>query len=128
MKPWWRNDDGSAAAEMTLITPLLVLVVVGVVQFGVWLHATHTAQAIAAQALQTARVSDGSEASGRAQAEVLLNAAGRGLVLHPSVDVVRDAQRARVTIHGQAQRVLPFLNLPVNASAAGPVERLTTVG
>jgi len=110
------------------MTPLLILLVLGVVQFGVWLHATHTAQAIAAQALQTARVSDGSEASGRVQAEVLLNAAGRGLVLHPSVDVVRDARRARVTIHGQAQQVLPFLNLPVNASATGPVERLTKAG
>ena len=113
---------------MTLMTPLLVLLVVGVVQFGVWLHAMHTAQAIAAQALQTTRVSDGSEASGRVQAETLLNAAGRGLVLRPSVDAVRDAERARVTIHGQAQQVLPFLNLPVKASVAGPVERLTTAG
>lgn len=110
------------------MTPLLVLLVVGVVQFGVWLHATHTAQAIAAQALQTTRVSDGSAASGREQAEQLLNAAGRRLVLDPTVDVLRDAQRARVTIHGHAQRVLPFLTLPVNASAAGPVERLTMAG
>lgn len=110
------------------MTPLLILLVVGVVQFGVWLHATHTAQAIAAQALQTARVSGGSAASGRVQAEALLNAAGRGVVLHPSVDVVRDAERAHVTIHGQAQQVLPFLKVPVTASAAGPVERLTTAG
>ncbi|ACU77414.1 TadE family protein [Catenulispora acidiphila DSM 44928] len=124
----WRNDEGSAAAEMTLMAPLLVLLVVAVVQFGVWLHATHTAQAIAAQALQTARVSEGTAVAGREQAEALLTAAGRRLVLHSSVDVVRDAQRARVTIHGQAQQVLPFLSLPVNVSVAGPVERLTTAG
>lgn len=110
------------------MTPLLILCVVAVVQFGVWLHATHTAQAIAAQALQTARVSGGSAAVGREQALALLTAAGRHLVLHPSVDVVRDARRAQVRIHGQAQQVLPFLNVPVNVSAAGPVERLTTAG
>jgi hypothetical protein len=113
---------------MTLMTPLLILCVVAVVQFGVWLHATHAAQVIAAQALQTARVSEGSAAAGREQAEALLTAAGRHLVLNSSVDVVRDAQRARVRIHGQAQQVLPFLNLPVNVSVAGPVERLMTAG
>ncbi len=110
------------------MTPLLVLLVVGIVQFGVWLHATHTAQAIAAQALQTARVSQGNAVAGRAQAEALLTAAGRRIILHSSVDVVRDAQRARVAIRGQAQQVLPFLSVPVSVSVSGPVERLTTAG
>jgi hypothetical protein len=110
------------------MTPLLVLLVVGTVQFGVWLHATHTAQAIAAQALQDTRVSQGSVAAGREQAEALMTAAGRRVILHPSVEVVRDAQRARVAIHGQAQQVLPFLSAPVTVSVSGPVERLTTAG
>lgn len=110
------------------MTPLLVLLVVGTVQFGVWLHATHTAQAIAAQALQTTRVSQGSVASGKEQAETLLAAAGRHVILHPSVDVFRDGQRAHVAIRGQAQQVLPFLSVPVSVSVFGPVERLTTAG
>ena len=128
MTPHWRNDDGSAAAEMTLMTPLLVLLVLGTIQFGVWLHATHTAQAIAAQALQTARVSQGTAAAGREQAEALLFAAGGRVILHSRVDAVRDPERARVAIHGQAQQVLPFLSVPVNVSVSGPVERLTTAG
>ena len=110
------------------MTPLLVLLVVGTVQFGVWLHAVHTAQAIAAQALQTTRVSQGSAASGRKQAEALLSAAGRRVILDPSVDVVRNVERARVTIRGKAQQVLPFISVPVRVSVSGPVERLTTAG
>ncbi|GAA1990465.1 hypothetical protein GCM10009838_62080 [Catenulispora subtropica] len=110
------------------MTPLLVLLVVGTVQFGVWLHATHTAQAIAAQALQSTRVSQGSVAAGREQAGALLNAAGRRVILHWSVDVVRDVERAHVAIRGRAQQVLPFLSVPVSVSVSGPVERLTTAG
>lgn len=104
-------------------TPLLLLLVLAVVQFALWQHAVHVADAAAQEGARSARIEGGSAASGQARAEDMLGTLGRTTVVDPRVTVRRDAERARVEVHGYASSVLPFLRLPVEASSEGPLER-----
>jgi hypothetical protein len=109
-----------------IATPLLLFMLMGIVQFAVWSHAEHVAQAAAAQALAAARVDGGTAAAGTAQARQLLAELASGPLRDPEVDVSRTATAVTVRITGTATPVVPLLRLPVRAEAAGPVERFRT--
>ena len=61
-----RPDAGAATAELVIAMPLLLLIVMFVIQAGVWFHATHIAQAAATRAASTAAAYQ-STARGRAE-------------------------------------------------------------
>jgi Flp pilus assembly protein TadG len=44
-----RGDRGAVSVELVLATPLLLLMLLAIVQFALWSHATHIAQAAASQ-------------------------------------------------------------------------------
>lgn len=112
------GQRGSASTELVLATPLLLLLLLGVVQFALWEHATHIAQAAAGQGLAAARVQGGSAAAGQQQVLQVLGQLGTGVLTTPAVA----GGRATVTVTGRAEAVLPFLHLPVTATATGPLE------
>jgi hypothetical protein len=120
-----RPDAGAVSAELVVATPLALLLVLLAVQFAVWAHAQHVAQAVAGQALAAARVQDGSEASGRAEAADVLRQVGGRVLVDPQVTVARSAATARVELSGYAETVVPGFHLRVHAAAEGPVERVT---
>jgi hypothetical protein len=128
-RPWgwlqWilRNDRGAASADLVLFTPLLLLVLLTVVQFVLWSHATHIAQAAASQGLAVTRAQNGTAAAGTTSARQLLDQLARGPLTGASVSVERTSETASVRITGSTRTVVPFLRLPVHAEAAGPVER-----
>lgn len=117
------RQRGAAAAELAAATPLLMLLILLVVQFAVWLHAVHVADATADQALAAARVRGGTLDAGRTQARAVLTEVGGGVLNGPAVSVTRAAGAVRVVVSGTAETVVPGLDLPVRASAQGPVER-----
>ena len=121
-----RGEAGSASAELVVATPLLLLLILGVIQFALWQHASHVAQAAAQQGLVAGRVQGGSQASATAQATALLDQTGSGVLVHPSVTATRDLQTTTVVVTGQAEGIIPFLSLPVRSTAVGPTERWTT--
>lgn len=123
-----RGDRGAVSVELVIATPLVLLVLLAIVQFAVWSHATHIAQAAASQGLATARVQDGTAAAGTASAQQMLDQLARGPLSGASVNITRGADSASVRITGTATRVIPFLSLPVHAEAAGPVERFVPFG
>jgi Flp pilus assembly protein TadG len=118
------RDSGSATVEVVIATPLLTLLLLLVVQFGVWAHATHIAQAAANQGLQTARAYRGSEAAGEVDARAFLDQAAGTLLINRGVTVTRSATTVTVSITGTAATVMPGFRLPVRTTATGPVERL----
>lgn len=118
------GDRGSASAELVIATPLLLLMMLAVIQFAVWSHATHIAQAAAAQGLAAARVQNGTPTHGTTAAQHTLDQLADGPLTNTQVSVRRDASSAFVEVRGDASPVIPFLHLPVHAEAAGPVERL----
>jgi Flp pilus assembly protein TadG len=118
-----RGDHGSVSAELVIATPLLLFMVMAVMQFALWSHATHIAQAAAAQGLATARAQDATAAQGAAAARHLLDQLGHGLLTDARIDAARSGEAVVIRVSGDTTAVIPLLHLPVHAEATGPVER-----
>jgi Flp pilus assembly protein TadG len=116
-----RGQAGSATTELVLLMPVVLLLVLLIVQFGLWLHARQVATAAAQEGLVAARVETGTAAAGHARAVAFLTQTG-GL-RDVGVDASRDVTTARVTVTGTTPTVLPGTALGVSAVAEGPVER-----
>jgi Flp pilus assembly protein TadG len=121
------RDRGAVASELVIAVPALLFMVLIILQFAVYAHARHIAQAVAAQSLATARVEGGTAAAGRVAGQQLAAQLGPTLA-HPVIDVQRAVDRVAVTVTGTAPTVLPGLALPVTARDDGPTERLVAVG
>ncbi|MET8845998.1 TadE family protein [Amycolatopsis sp. NPDC004625] len=117
------GERGAIAAELVIATPLLLLALMAIVQFALWSHATHVAQAAAAEALAAARVQDGTAAAGHAAAQQLLDDLARGPLRSSQIAVERTATSASASVRGEVAAVLPGVHLRVHAEAAGEVER-----
>ena len=121
-----RDERGSASAELVVATPLLMLLILGVIQFALWQHATHIAEAAAQRGLAAGRVDGGTETTGQTEADAVLRQLG---VLSDSRVVTdRTVDMTTVIVTGEAPSVLPFLHLPVRAVASGPSERFRPPG
>ncbi|WP_157183061.1 TadE/TadG family type IV pilus assembly protein [Sciscionella marina] len=127
---WWprarrmvSGDRGAVTVELVIATPLVLLGLLLIIQFALWSHATHVAQAAASQALAATRTQDGTTNIGRAAGRRLLDDLARGPLRHPHLWVARTATTATVRIRGDATPVVPGLHLPVHAEASGAVER-----
>lgn len=118
-----RGDRGEATVELVIATPLLLLALLAIIQFAVWSHATHVAQAAASQALAAARAQHGTAAAGQAAGQRLLGDLAAGPLHDPGLAVSRGADSASASVRGEAAAVLPGVHLPVHAEASGPVER-----
>jgi Flp pilus assembly protein TadG len=122
------DERGAVAAELVIATPLLLLLIMGVIQFALWQHATHVAEAAAQQALSVGRLQGETPAAGEAQADAVLAQVGAGVLTDPRVTATKTAAVTTVVVTGRATSVVGLFNLPVRAVASGPSEVLTTPG
>ncbi len=115
---------------MVIATPLLMLLILLIVQFAIWAHASAVAQATAEEALAAARVQGGSAAAGQQRATQVLDQIGGNVLAAPQVTVTRTPAAATVQITGTAEDVLPVpgLHFPVHVIVTGPVERFVPDG
>ena len=118
-----KGQEGSTSVEVTIAVPVLLLLIMLVVQFGLWYHAQHVVRAAADQGLRVARDPGHAPVSGRERASEFLDRAGGRLVEDRQVTVIRAVDTASVSVSGRVVAVVPGLRLPVRAVAAGPVER-----
>lgn len=116
------NDRGEATTEMVLVVPVLLVLITLVVQFALWYHATNVADAAADEGVRAARVRGGTAEAGQISTENFLSQTGPTIVVTPEVFVSRDADRARVEVHGRVVSVVPGIWLPVDAVAESPLE------
>ncbi|WP_235006417.1 TadE/TadG family type IV pilus assembly protein [Nocardiopsis sp. JB363] len=120
---WWsRSDRGSA--EALFVLPVVFVMVLAVVQVGLWAHAQHRAQTVASQALSAARAFDGSTFAAYERAEQAHDQLGGSVLRAMRVEADRNADQARVRVSGQAPSLLPGARVPVSSEVSGPVERL----
>jgi Flp pilus assembly protein TadG len=117
------GDLGAASTELVIAAPLLALLLLLIVQFGVWAHAQHVAHAAANEALQAARAYQSSAAIGNAQGQEMLDQTAGAILNDHSVSVTRGATTVSVTIAGHAASVVPGLRPSVRVTVVGPVER-----
>jgi Flp pilus assembly protein TadG len=123
-----REERGSVAAELVIATPLLLLLILGVVQFAIWEHATHVAEAVAQEGLATGRLQGNSASSGTAEAQSVLTQLGQSVLVNPKINATRTAVTTTVVVTGDAESVVGLFHLPVRAVASGPTETYTTLG
>ena len=117
-----RDDSGFSALEMVIIFPVTILIVFGIVQFAIWYHANDIAQAAAQQAVRSASAYNGTQADGTREAGQVLTENAKGLIIHTRIACSRHPGIATVTVTGEALQVIPFIPLPVKATATAPVE------
>jgi hypothetical protein len=92
------------------------------VQFALWQHAIHIADAAAQEGARAARLEGGTAADGAARAREFLAQLSPTILIHPEVVARRNADTARVEISGEALMVVPGLHLSVRAASQGAVE------
>ena len=117
------GERGSAAVELVLLTPLLMVCVLVVVQFALWQHARHVLLAAAQEGARAARAQGATAEDGRVRAQDYIEQIGPDLVSAPVIEVDRTVDEVTVTIRGQAVNIVPGLPLRLTATSAGPVER-----
>jgi Flp pilus assembly protein TadG len=117
------RDSGSAALELTLLTPILFAAVVMAVQLALGYHARHLLQAAAQEGARVARADGGTEIAARERSLAFLTAAGGRVVAAPDVTVEISPTTARVTVTGRVLTVLPGVTIRASATSTGPRER-----
>ncbi|GGB91505.1 TadE/TadG family type IV pilus assembly protein [Cellulomonas carbonis] len=116
--------------ELTILFPVLLLVVTGVLQSGLWFHARSVALAAAQEGVTAARTYTADPTAGATRARAFIDAHGADTLTDPTVTVTAPSpNRVSVQVTGQALSLLPGVpGMAVTQSADGPVERLTTAG
>jgi Flp pilus assembly protein TadG len=122
-QPAAHRDRGAATAELVIAMPLLLLMVMFIIQAGVWMHATHVAQAAATRAANTAAAYNSSAAAGQSTGTQTVAALGSGVLIDPRLSVTRTATEVRVEVEGTAETVVPGIRWGVRAVVVRPVER-----
>lgn len=106
-----RTERGTASLELALVAPALMLLVLGVVQFGLWYHAEHVARTAALEAARTAAAEDGTTDAARGRGLVVLDAGLGRAAQDPSVDVDVGSETARVVVTARIGGLLPIPGL-----------------
>ena len=119
------SELGAIAAELVIATPLLLLLIMAVIQFALWQHATHVAQAAAQQGLAVGRLQTDTAADGQTETEIVLHQLGNSVLVDPTVNVDRTDGATTVIVSGRAETIVGLFNLPVRAVASGPNDQFT---
>ncbi|MAT06895.1 MAG: hypothetical protein CL424_17815 [Acidimicrobiaceae bacterium] len=119
-----RSDRGSSTVEFAIATALMVMVLLVIVQVGVYFHLRAVAHTAARHGLDEVRIVGGSPGAGIAAATDFLDQSGSSIE-DRSVTADRTATTATVRITGDVVSVVPGLQLGIDVVVAGPVERLT---
>ena len=117
-----RDERGAVSAELVIATPLLLLLIMGVIQFALWQHAEHIASAVAQQGVAVGRLQGETAAAGKDQARSVLDQLGTGVLTGSDITATRTATTTTVTVTGHAESILGIFTLPVKATADGPTE------
>jgi Flp pilus assembly protein TadG len=113
----------SSSTQLAVVFPLLMLLTLGIVQAGLWLHARNVAQRAATAAVDVARGSYGTAGDGEQRARDLAASAGLTDVV---VHVDRGPQRVTARVSAHATLVLDLGLGAIDETASGPRERVST--
>ena len=116
-----RGEDG-ATTEFVVAFPAFFFLIMVVVQFALWLHASHVAQAAAQEGARAARVA--SAQAGEERAQRFLDNLAPSLITNRQVSASRGSDAARVEVWGDATSLIPgFGAFRIHEVSTGPVER-----
>ena len=117
------RDRGSSTVEFVIASAAMVLLLLMVVQVGVWYHTRAVAQTAARHGLDHVRTINGSPSEGIDVASEFLDQSGGGLENH-NVDATRTAAVSSVTVSGRVVSILPGVSFTVSVTVDAPTERI----
>ncbi|HEY3810406.1 MAG TPA: TadE/TadG family type IV pilus assembly protein [Acidimicrobiales bacterium] len=130
-RPWralGRDERGAVSAELVIATPLLLLLIMGVIQFALWEHAEHIATAVAQQGVSVGRLQGETAAAGQNQAQSVLDQLGSTVLASSKITATRTDELTTVTVTGHAESIVGLFSLPVKATASGATENYSYPG
>ena len=118
-----RDERGlSESVQWAVLWPLLMLVTLGIIQAGIFLHGRNVAQRAATAAVDAARGSYGSAADTEQLGATI---AGSGGLRNISVRVQRTGTTVRADVSGSPPMIFDLDLGRINETAAAPLERAT---
>ncbi|MGV8966600.1 MAG: TadE/TadG family type IV pilus assembly protein [Cellulomonas sp.] len=123
-------ERGSVTIEVVVLFPVLLVMVIAIVQYGLWFHARSLALAAAQLGVTAARTYTAEPAAGTQAATAFLDIHATDTLTDVTITATTPgAGQVGVEVSGRALSLLPGVPGPtVTQSAAGPVERFTTAG
>jgi Flp pilus assembly protein TadG len=125
-----RADRGSSAIELVILAPALIFVSMLVIQFALWLDASHAALSAAQEGDRAARAAKSSQTDWRQTATQVamnyyhgLDTSVLGNVSVSKITVDDAANTVSLTVSGQLNGIFP---LTVSETVSGPVECFRT--
>jgi len=117
-----RDERGlSESVQWAALTPLVLLLTLGSIQAGVWLHARNVAHEAAAAGAELACVAD----PGQGARAAALSVAAQGGLMDPGVTIARGGGWVVVTVTGRAPLVFDIGAGRVRQVVQMPVERVS---
>lgn len=107
----WDSDKGDASLELAMVTPALMLLLLGLLQFGLWYHAVNVVQAAAMEGSRLTATDQASASDGRARSMQVLRSGLGSAIESPSVEVDIGPEVSRVTVNGTMKGLLPIPGL-----------------
>jgi Flp pilus assembly protein TadG len=126
-----KNDRGEAMLELALVVPALMLLVLGILQFGLVYHGRHVAGVAAQEAARLAAAEGSDVERGRARALQVLWAGLGKMAERPEVQVDADADYVKVRVDATMRGILPIPGLSeffLSANSSAYVERFRSAG
>jgi Flp pilus assembly protein TadG len=118
---------GSVSLEIAILAPALLVLVITIVQAGLWFHARNLAQSAAREGATAAASYTATTSAGLARARAFLSEqAGDSLSAATVSTAGSTATLVRVEVTGRALSVLPGVpGMTVTQTATAPSERFT---
>ncbi|HTO00038.1 MAG TPA: TadE family protein [Microthrixaceae bacterium] len=107
--------------QVAILFPVILFWIMLIVQYGLWWHAKHVANAAASEAVDAAQVSTGTAREGEGAAASYL--AQSGNLDNVTIKVNREPTIVIAEVHGDAPRLVPGFEWSVTARSVAPVER-----
>lgn len=121
-----RDQSGSATASFVVLFPVLLVMFMALVQWGLYFHAQSLVDAAAQDGSRATQDSGGTLVDGRAVADQLLSdATASGLLENVTVDIDDINGMVRATVRGRVRSLVPLpgFDLTVEGVSEGPKER-----
>jgi Flp pilus assembly protein TadG len=118
-----RDERGlSESVQWAVLWPVLMLMTLGIIQAGIFLHGRNVAQRAATAAVDTARGSYGSVADAQLLATNIANSGG---LKNISVRVQRTSMAVTADVSASAPMIFNLRLGRINETATAPLERVT---
>ena len=118
-----RDERGlSESVQWAILWPLLMLLTLGIIQVGIFLHGHNVAQRAATAAVDAARGSYGTAADAQHLAETIASSGGLENI---SVRVQRTGTTAKADVSGNAPTIFDLGLGRITEAATAPLERVT---